>query len=167
MQGGGWVKKDKAWQHQVISYNLSISCNHCENPVCAEGCPTKAIKKRDDGIVYIDPEICMGCKYCAWVCPYSAPQYNIEKGVMEKCDFCQDYIDEGKAPSCVAACPMRALEYGELKELLEKHPVAEVYPLPEKELTSPALVIKQHKDAQHANAENASIINKEEVNYVS
>lgn len=164
--GGSWSQNGSAWQHNLISYNLSISCNHCEHPVCAEGCPTKAIKKRDDGIVYIDPDLCMGCKYCAWVCPYNAPQYNHKKGIMEKCDFCMDYIDQGKTPSCVAACPMRVLEFGELDELIKKHPVAEVYPLPEKQITGPALLIKEHKDARKANKENAAIINKEEVNYV-
>lgn len=163
--GGSWIKKGHTLQSNILSYNLSVSCNHCENPVCLKGCPTKAIQKREDGIVYIDPEKCMGCHYCSWLCPYDAPQYNHETGIMEKCDLCSDYIDQGLPPSCVAACPMRVLDFGDLSELREKYGIEEIYPLPHPDLTKPALKIKAHKDAHKADKSNAEIVNKEEVNY--
>ena len=54
----------------------------------------------------------MGCGYCSWACPYGAPQYDTEQGIMTKCDFCYDYLDAGLPPSCVSACPLRVLDYG-------------------------------------------------------
>lgn len=84
---------------------------------------------------------------------------------MEKCDFCMDYIDEGKQPSCVTACPMRVLDFGEYDKLTEKYEQADVFPLPESGLTQPAIIIAKHRDADKANHHNAEIINKEEVNY--
>ena len=164
--GGEWEKKNDSWISKVFSYNLSISCNHCENPACLKGCPTSAIQKREDGIVSIDQGKCMGCKYCSWLCPYSAPQYNSKKGIMEKCDFCRDYIEQGLPPSCVAACPMRVLDFGDINEMRVKYTIKEIFPLPDPELTKPALRIKVHKDTAKANQSNAEIVNKEEVNYV-
>jgi anaerobic dimethyl sulfoxide reductase subunit B (iron-sulfur subunit) len=168
--GGEWQRAGEAWLPQVFAYNLSIACNHCEKPICAEVCPTRAITKRADGIVLIDEMRCIGCKYCSWACPYGAPQYHATKGQMTKCTFCADYLDAGLPPACVAACPMRALDYGERAEL-EEH--AEryapgvtcqvVFPLPEAELTEPALLITPHKDALRAKDETACIANREEV----
>ncbi len=111
VNGGGWEKRGAAWTNTVFAYNLSIACNHCEHPKCAGVCPTDAFVVRADGIVYIDSSKCMGCGYCAWACPYSAPQYNHEIGRMTKCNFCFDEIDKGNPPACVAACPLRALNY--------------------------------------------------------
>ena len=159
--GGGWKQAGPAWKHDVFAYNLSMSCNHCADPICARNCPTRALWKRDDGIVQIDQDLCIGCKYCAWVCPYGAPQFNPEKGVMGKCDLCADYVDEGKNPSCVDACPMRALGFGDYDELLEKHGGSDhIYPLPDNSLTEPSLCIKAHKNAGNP---NPCVVNVEEV----
>ena len=156
--GGGWKKRGATWQQNIFAYNLSMSCNHCEEPICVENCPTKALGKREDGIVQIDQSLCIGCKYCAWVCPYGAPQFNPEKGVMGKCDFCADYIDEGKNPSCVDACPMRALDFGDYQELLEKHgPSEHIHPLPDHSITEPSLCVKAHTKAGNLKPEVANI----------
>jgi len=156
--GGGWKKRGPTWQQNIFAYNLSMSCNHCEEPICVENCPTKALGKREDGIVQIDQTLCIGCKYCAWVCPYGAPQFNPEKGVMGKCDFCADYIDEGKNPSCVDACPMRALDFGDYRDLLEKYgPSEHIYPLPDHSITEPSLCIKAHQNADNRKPEVANI----------
>ncbi len=114
VSGGGWVQEGKAWTNNVFAYNLSIACNHCVHPKCAGVCPTDAYIHRPDGIVYIDPSKCMGCGYCSWACPYNAPRYNSELGQMAKCNFCFDNIDAGLPPSCVAACPMRVLNFVEV-----------------------------------------------------
>jgi anaerobic dimethyl sulfoxide reductase subunit B (iron-sulfur subunit) len=71
--------------------------------------------------VQIDQEKCMGCKYCSWTCPYSALQYDEERGVMTKCDMCFDYVSMNKNPACVDACPARALEFGDFEELVKKY----------------------------------------------
>ncbi len=162
--GGGWIKQGPSWQQDVFAYNLSMSCNHCEDPICVKNCPTKALHKREDGIVKIDQDLCIGCKYCAWVCPYGAPQFDPEKGVMGKCDFCADYIDEGKNPSCVDACPMRALDFGDYAELVEKYGHSyHVYPMPDESITEPSICIKAHPKA---NGLNSVVSNIEEVKIV-
>jgi len=162
--GGGWKKQGDTWQQDVFAYNLSMSCNHCEDPICVKSCPTKALLKREDGIVQIDQNLCIGCKYCAWVCPYGAPQFNPEKGVMGKCDFCADYIDQGKNPSCVDACPMRALDFGDHQELLARYgPTDHIYPLPDPSITAPSLCIKAHQNAENP---NPRVSNIEEVKIV-
>jgi anaerobic dimethyl sulfoxide reductase subunit B (iron-sulfur subunit) len=111
ISGGSWEKQNDAWITDVFAYNLSIACNHCVHPKCAGVCPTDAYVVREDGIVYIDESKCVGCGYCSWACPYSAPMYNPEAGHMTKCNFCYDNIDAGLSPACVAACPMRVLEF--------------------------------------------------------
>ena len=156
--GGSWKKQGSAWKQNVFAYNLSMSCNHCEDPICAKNCPTRALWKREDGIVQIDQELCIGCKYCSWVCPYGAPQFNPQKGVMGKCDLCADYIDQGKNPSCVDACPMRALDFGDYDDLLQKYGASDhIYPLPDSSITGPSICIRAHKNANNPNPKVANI----------
>jgi Fe-S-cluster-containing dehydrogenase component len=88
---------------------VSMSCNHCADPACMKSCPVDAISKRDDGIVLIDNEKCVGCKYCIFACPYGAPQYNSTTRKVEKCTFCAHRIDKGLEPACVTTCLGRTL----------------------------------------------------------
>lgn len=91
-------------------YHLSMACNHCSEPVCLYQCPAKAISKNpDNGIVIIDKNKCIGCKYCNWVCPYDAPAYHQGKNLMTKCTLCSHRIDENLQPACVSICPTGAL----------------------------------------------------------
>jgi anaerobic dimethyl sulfoxide reductase subunit B (iron-sulfur subunit) len=157
--GGTWQQKDQAWQHDIFVSHLSISCNHCERPICAECCPTGAISKREDGIVLIDEGICVGCGYCGWGCPYDAPQYQAGAGHMSKCTFCVEDLDEGLEPACVAACPVRALDFGPASDLASKSEFsgdaseAGINPLPDPELTRPALLLRAHRDAPRGQRE--------------
>ncbi len=145
VSGGTWQKNGEAWTSTVFAYNLSIACNHCVRPICVEVCPAGALQKRADGIVSLNQDQCTGCRYCSWACPYGAPQYNEEHGYMTKCDFCVDNLEQGLPPACVAACPLRALDFGELSELQARQGDApEIVSLPDRELTQPALVIKPH-----------------------
>ena len=141
------------WENTVFAYNLSIACNHCVHPKCAGVCPTDAYVVRDDGIVYIEESKCMGCGYCSWACPYAAPQYNPQAGHMTKCDFCYDNIDAGLSPTCVAACPMRVLDFDDVNgasqdgggvALWEAPSDTHPYPLPSFSHTEPHLVIQSH-----------------------
>lgn len=89
---------------------LSISCNHCENPPCAAACPANALEKREsDGVVVHHPERCIGCKYCQMACPYDAIKYNPAKGIVSKCHFCFERLEEEREPACVETCFAGAL----------------------------------------------------------
>lgn len=162
--GGEWKQEGKTWIPEITAYNLSIACNHCLNPVCRDVCPTGAIYKREDGIVLIDNQKCLGCRYCEWNCPYSALQFDEAFGIMSKCHFCYDLIDKGESPACVAACPMRALDFGDLSRLKKQYSgTSRIYPLPDENLTQPALVIKPHKDSARAEKVKALVSNSGEV----
>jgi len=162
--GGGWTRSGEAWVSTVFAYNVSLACNHCERPICVEVCPAQAFTKRDDGIVLLDTEKCLGCKCCSWACPYGAPQYDEQTGRMTKCTFCADSIDAGQPPACVAACPMRALDLGDRAELEARYgDLHTVYPLPKAELTQPSLVMTPHQDAARAAHESARVGNWEEI----
>jgi anaerobic dimethyl sulfoxide reductase subunit B (iron-sulfur subunit) len=166
--GGGWQRQGDAWISSVFAYNLSLACSHCEYPKCAGVCPADAYTVRPDGIVLLDSSRCMGCGYCAWACPYSAPQYHPEKGVMTKCDLCADRLEVGEPPACVAACPLRSLSLARVedfdggaarplwKEPAESHP----FPLPDNTHVEPHLAIKLHRGMNSPLARKVS--NREE-----
>ena len=158
--GGSWVQKDDQYiPNNVFGYHTSIACNHCERPTCVEVCPTTAISKRADGIVTINADLCIGCRYCEWACPYGAPQFNEIIGRMTKCNFCEDLISQGQNPACVDACPLRALDFGELADLRAKYgSLASVEPLPDAKFTQPSLVIKPNSQAQLSGKGTGKII---------
>jgi len=90
-----------------------LPCFHCENPFCANVCPTGAIQKRaKDGIVFLDSSLCIGCKCCIAACPWGVPQWNPETGKAEKCDYCMDRVDKGLKPACVTGCLTQCLHFG-------------------------------------------------------
>ena len=90
-------------------FHLSMSCNHCIEPACLEGCPTKAYVKLDNGVVVQHAEDCIGCQYCTWNCPYSVPVFQPDRRIVTKCDLCQPRLEVGMAPACVDACPTHAI----------------------------------------------------------
>jgi len=95
-----------------------MPCFHCESPWCVAACPTGAMQKRSkDGIVYVDPVLCVGCKSCMSACPWGAPQWNSETGKVVKCDFCLDRVDAGLKPACVTVCITQCLHFGEAAEM--------------------------------------------------
>jgi anaerobic dimethyl sulfoxide reductase subunit B (iron-sulfur subunit) len=166
VSGGSWQENGDAWSNTVFAYNLSISCNHCIHPKCAGVCPTNAYVIRDDGIVILDTAKCVGCGYCVWACPYGAPQYHADAGYMTKCDFCVDNLEQGLPPACVAACPLRVLDYGEMtvghgQALWEAPSETHPYPLPTFSHTQPRLAIIPHPAMNIS--ETKSIGNLEEI----
>jgi Fe-S-cluster-containing dehydrogenase component/DMSO reductase anchor subunit len=88
----------------------SMSCNHCIDPECLKGCPTNSYIKFENGIVYHDDDLCIGCQYCTWNCPYEVPIFNPDRGIVTKCHMCHEKLDEGQTPACVQACPAGAIE---------------------------------------------------------
>jgi anaerobic dimethyl sulfoxide reductase subunit B (iron-sulfur subunit) len=128
--GVNWRKikviEDGLFPELFLAY-LSTACNHCENPPCVKACPTEAITKRaSDGIVIVNSEKCKGKEECGAkclkVCPWDVPQFNSkENPKMQKCNFCFERLEKGKQPICVEACPMYALDVGNLDDLREKY----------------------------------------------
>ena len=95
------------------------SCYHCEDPFCVPICPTNAMIKREDGIVYIDQEKCIGCMACSGACPWNIPQMNPETGKAVKCDYCMDRLDIGLRPACVTKCTTHALKLVTMHEVTD------------------------------------------------
>jgi Fe-S-cluster-containing dehydrogenase component len=114
-------------------YWMPKKCFHCDNPPCVKVCPVGATYKRSDGLVLIDNERCIGCRFCMAACPYSARVFNwgepktqetehsyspetsipSQVGTVEKCDFCPDMLRQNKVPHCITACPNGALYFGD------------------------------------------------------
>jgi len=119
---------------------LPVLCNHCRIPACEEVCPTGATSKRADGIVTVDHELCIGCRSCMEACPYGARTfYNREAtyyfnektpfeeikqefpdGIVMKCNFCADRVDQGLDPACVQTCPTECRIFGDLDDAQSK-----------------------------------------------
>lgn len=117
-------------------FYMPVQCQQCENPPCVRVCPTKATWKEPDGIVVIDYNWCIGCRYCMAACPYGARRFNWAKpnrpaetitpkthylgnrprykGVVEKCTFCIQRTRNGRYPACVEVCPVGARKFGNL-----------------------------------------------------
>jgi Fe-S-cluster-containing dehydrogenase component len=102
-----------------------MSCWHCEDAACMNVCPTGAIRKREDGIVWVDDPACIGCKVCIAACPWGAMQFNPRTNRVMKCDYCKDRVDQGLWPACATKCATQALFFGNLNEwttlLRERH----------------------------------------------
>jgi anaerobic dimethyl sulfoxide reductase subunit B (iron-sulfur subunit) len=165
-EGGDWVQAaDGSWlPSSVYAYFVSSACAHCQDPICMKVCPTKAIHKRDDGIVLIDDTKCIGCRYCEWACPYGAPQFNENIGVMTKCNMCYDLVDNGQRPACVDACPYRAMDFGELEELHQKYgDFADPAPLPDPSFTQPSIVYNPSHMTKTSKNGDGHIMNLEEI----
>ena len=111
---------------------LPVLCNQCTHAPCVRVCPTRATFKRPDGIVMMDYHRCIGCRFCMAACPYGARSMNYRaprpyiremnpdfptrtKGVVEKCNFCEERLARGLMPACVQACPEKAMAFGDLE----------------------------------------------------
>jgi Fe-S-cluster-containing dehydrogenase component len=95
------------------------TCYHCDRPACVDACPTGAMQKREDGVVFSDLEICIGCQTCAIACPFGVPQLNPATGKIAKCDACKDRIDQGLWPVCALCCPTGALQFAPPSRLVQ------------------------------------------------
>jgi len=120
-------------------FSVSVACMHCTDAPCEQVCPVDCFYIREDGIVLHDKEICIGCGYCLYACPFGAPQFPKDgafgtRGVMDKCTMCaggpeetnsakerelygQNRIAEGKVPACAAMCSTKALIVGDEQEV--------------------------------------------------
>ncbi len=143
-QEGHYLPKDHEWMKiyflkdspRTAPYWFPRPCFHCDNPMCVSVCPVGATYKRSDGIVLVDNQRCIGCKFCMTGCPYSARQFHWKKpeveqpdveyspetnvpareGTVGKCVWCADLLRKNQLPRCVNACPMGVLFFGDLLE---------------------------------------------------
>ena len=159
--GGGWRRSGNAWVSDVFAFHLSIACNHCDRPICVEVCPSRALGQRDDGIVLLDTDRCLGCSYCEWACPYGAPQFDAAAGVLTKCDLCRDHLEEGRDPACVEACMLRVLSVADLAGGRDGEDA--VFPLPPADLTKPTTALTPHRDVSRAERSRPVLGNEEEI----
>jgi len=83
---------------------LPVQCQHCQNAPCATVCPVDATYEHPSGVVLVNENTCVGCKYCVVACPYGARIYDEHKGVASKCWLCLDWVLGGGEPACVQAC---------------------------------------------------------------
>ncbi len=110
---------DESWREAgllvgdvYIPYQQTVTsaCHHCQDPACANGCPVLAYHKDEEtGIVRHLDDQCIGCSYCILKCPYDVPKYNKKRGIVRKCDMCQQRLAVGEAPACVQSCPNGAI----------------------------------------------------------
>ena len=131
--------------------NISMACNHCDNPVCLKGCPTRAYTKfAEYGAVLQDPDICFGCGYCTWVCPYNAPQLDPVKGQVSKCNMCVDRLELGLKPACVSACLGKALDFGVIENVPQGRSQAktDIPGFPRTDITHPNVRFEQKRVTQ-------------------
>ncbi len=131
--------------------NISMACNHCDDPVCLTGCPTRAYTKfAEYGAVLQDPDICFGCGYCTWVCPYNAPQLDPIKGEVSKCNMCVDRLEVGLKPACVSACLGQALDFGVIENIPAGNTQAkiDIPGFPRSDITHPNIRFQQTRVTQ-------------------
>jgi Fe-S-cluster-containing dehydrogenase component/DMSO reductase anchor subunit len=118
-------------------FHLSMSCNHCLEPLCLSGCPTGAYETLANGVVAHHADDCIGCQYCTWTCPYSVPAFQPDRRIVTKCDLCNPRLEAGMAPACVDACPTHAItvEAVDVAAWRSDHSAADAPELPPSSLT--------------------------------
>lgn len=143
-------------RREVVSYrkdspaevtHLSISCNHCMNPVCIFICPENNFQKRQDGIVVHNASNCKACKRCIEACPYHAPKINPKTNRADKCNFCVERIDLGLKPICIENCTTGALRMIRTKQSNSKLNTLKTE-IPISTYTDPSIFIVDKKQGQ-------------------
>jgi Fe-S-cluster-containing dehydrogenase component len=98
------------------SYFVPKLCNQCENPPCVQVCPVGATFQTKEGVVLVDAEYCIGCRYCIQACPYGARYLDPRTKTADKCTFCYHRTTQGLLPACVEVCPTEARVFGDVKK---------------------------------------------------
>src|SRR6059058_2526136 len=96
---------------------MSDVCKHCKHASCMEVCPTGAIIRTEFNTVFIQQDVCNGCRNCVAACPYSVIGINQKTGTAHKCTLCYDRLQGGLEPACAKACPTDSIQFGPLPDL--------------------------------------------------
>jgi Fe-S-cluster-containing dehydrogenase component len=112
----GFTSRNESDKKMVRSFFVPKICNHCDNPPCVQVCPVGATFITPDGVILVDSDYCIGCRYCIQACPYGARYLDPIKKTAEKCTFCYHRIVKGSVPACVEVCPTQARIFGELRK---------------------------------------------------
>jgi formate dehydrogenase iron-sulfur subunit len=99
---------------------MSDVCKHCQHASCMDVCPTGAIIRTEFDTVYIQPDVCNGCRNCISACPYSVIGIDEQTNVARKCTLCYDRLQGGMEPACAKACPTESIQFGPLQELQQR-----------------------------------------------
>ena len=127
------------------SIYLSISCNHCRNPVCVFICPENNFYKRQDGMVIHNSSKCRSCERCVKACPFHAPKINPKTNKADKCNFCVERIDQGLKPICVENCITGALKIVKVKTNKLKQYALNNKGTPFATYTNPSLLVNEQE----------------------
>lgn len=126
-------------------YHISMACNHCASPSCMQACTPGALMRNEDGLVVVDETVCNGCGDCVTACFYGAVTM-LKEGVAGKCNGCIELRSLGEDPACVASCPQRVLEFGDIDALRAAHKseglVQDAAPLTNSATTQPNLALR-------------------------
>ncbi len=128
---------EKEEEEILRSFFVPKLCNHCDNPPCVQVCPVGATFKTEDGVILVDDEYCVGCRYCIQACPYGARYLHPETKTADKCTFCYHRITKGMLPACVEVCPTQTRVFGELKT--RTSPLRRMMRMNELQVLKPAL----------------------------
>ena len=132
-----------------VVQHVTTACHHCIEPACLSGCPVEAYVKDDaTGIVRHLDDQCIGCQYCILKCPYDVPVYSPTKGIVRKCDMCQDRLSSGEAPACVQSCPNQAIRISivDKERVVEESEANHFLPgAPDRHLTIPTTTYKSNQ----------------------
>jgi Fe-S-cluster-containing dehydrogenase component len=111
------INEERKGEYPTLSINFEPEqCHHCAEPSCVRVCPTGASWQRKDGIVLVNYDECIGCRYCMIACPYDARYFVEEQGVVDKCTLCSHRVDRGDVPACVETCPSKVRMFGDLED---------------------------------------------------
>ncbi len=112
-----WVRQEEKGAFPFVSVQIEPGqCMHCDNAPCVRVCPTGASRVVEGGIVVVDADDCIGCRYCMEACPYDARYFHEESGTVDKCTFCHHRLQAGLAPACVTTCPTKVRLFGDLND---------------------------------------------------
>jgi Fe-S-cluster-containing dehydrogenase component len=110
------ANREYADQDITKAFFVPKLCNQCEKPPCVQVCPVAATYQTDDGIVLVNRDKCIGCRYCIQACPYGARYLDPDEHVADKCTWCYHRISRGLMPACVTVCPVGARKFGDLRD---------------------------------------------------